>query len=215
MRTNIAIAVIVLFTTGMLLGWEIGVVSQAPPGTGRLVAIVVASRDIPPGTRLDHPEKWLTKRMYLRESAPLDAFSRLGDLRDQLVRERVHQWEPCTARFLAHAVPIAVPVPGSRAVTVEVCDLPAHLVPVLPGSRADLVYTGPDFVTEKVGSVLFVESAMILAVTRIEPATPAEKNDNRFRVTFALAQADANRVLWASEHGKLTLLTRRPNDVEQ
>jgi Flp pilus assembly protein CpaB len=209
----IAIALIVTFTAGMLLGWEIGVASRSvETDSSLLMPIVVAIKDIPAGTRLDEPQKWLTKRMFLKESAPLDAFSRLGDLRGQLVRERVRAWEPCTARYLAHAVPISVPAPGSRAVTVAVRDLPPPSVPTLPGGRADVVYSGPDRETGEVGAVLLVENVLVLAVNRIEPAGTAAKHQVRHSVTVALAAEDADRLLWAADHGSLTLLPRVPNN---
>src|SRR5262249_59419793 len=102
---------------------------RARPPRGPVTASVAAARDTPVGTRLDDPGKWLTKRQYFRESAPLDAFSRLGDLRGQVVQERIRQGEPCTARYLAHDAPIGIPLPRSRAVTVPLPALPPQFPP--------------------------------------------------------------------------------------
>jgi Flp pilus assembly protein CpaB len=209
-KTNIAIAIILVFTAGMLLGWEIGIASQAGKAEP-LVPVLVARQDIPAGTFLDDVSSLFMRKMYHPDSAPPSHFSQLGELRKHFLTRDLRAGEPCTPNDIQQIG--SFPPRSLRAVTVQFrngVDMPPA---IYPGDRVNVVLFHKDpqgkesiqTLLENV-CVLAVNSISVTPVAEGEPAVPNSV------VTLGANRQGAALLIWGKTKGRLSITLRRPGD---
>jgi hypothetical protein len=95
-KTSIACTFLVLYTAGLLLGWEIGTSSKK--ADYNYVAVFVATADLPSGMVMSTPEKFYTVIQCPRGLEPPGAITHLEQIRGRVVVRRVAQGEAFVSR---------------------------------------------------------------------------------------------------------------------
>jgi pilus assembly protein CpaB len=104
--------------------------------------------------------------------------------------------------------------PGKRAVTVRVDDVRGVAGFIQPGDRVDvvLIRTGTETKTNESYSDVILQSAKVLAIDQIT-AERTDKPTIAKAVTLEVGEEDAQKILLASDIGRLTLVLRQPHEA--
>ncbi|MGH3883924.1 MAG: SAF domain-containing protein [Pseudonocardiaceae bacterium] len=182
-------------TAAVLVG--VAVVLAMTPGTGSAVEVVVAARDLAPGTVLEETE--VTMRGLPSPVVPDGAARIPATVLGRTLAAPVRRGEPLTdvrltGPDLARTVPVS---PDAVSVPLRLAD-PDIAALLHPGAAVDVVTVGE----RQDEPVVLARSARVLAVLEAGPRTGAR--DGRL-VLVALDPAAATRVAAASLSQTLTV----------
>jgi len=182
------------------------------------VNIVVASADIPLGTRLELEDMRLSP---WPESLPLEGRLEEADLGQLVGRGTIYPIsmnEPILESKLApvgSGAGLAPTIPeGMRAVSVRVNEIIGVAGFILPGTRVDVILSGVPDVGEMDRAKAFLENVTVLSAGQnLERGSSGEPQDVQV-VTLLVSPADAQALALAQESGSIQLALRNPLDLE-
>jgi Flp pilus assembly protein CpaB len=158
--------------------------------------VLVAAEDLPFGTLLNDPPSQLKKVGFLRETVPPGAVSNPEELRNKVLGRAIPKNTPVTLQDLSMP-------PGMRAMTFKTILEGSGFL--LPGSRIDLIFEGPDLDDPKKSvRKTFVEDLLVLAVNS------ASRPDYTTEVTVAVSPAEAEQIAAAQNRGRLMVTLHQP-----
>ena len=224
MNWKALVIALVLGSTGLALLFQYKQRFEARVGGGPQVGVLIATRDIPMGTRLTAemlgirplPQSYLEER-HIRAGET----QRIVGLR---VRSRVRAnesilWSDLAtsagdARSLAELV-----TPGMRAVAIPATLSSAFEGLLQPGDRVDALLT-----VKKEGSgeritIPLLQNLLVLALgedvggERLDKSQAGAGRYQRATVTLGAAIEQAQMLAFAAAHGELTLTLRNPEDL--
>jgi pilus assembly protein CpaB len=185
------------------------------------VPVVVASRTLQVGERLTRDDVRLVA--WPAKNQVPGAFADPKTVIDRGVIETVGENEPITNRKVAGAeqgagLPPVIP-PGMRAVSVRVNDVVGVAGWVLAGTRVDVLVSVNDDGTggrKEAMARVVVSNVMVLSAGQ-NVNTEETKQGAAQKVavvTLAVLPEDAERVVLATNEGKISLALRNPMDVD-
>lgn len=182
--------------------------------------VAQAKHEIAFGAKLDAKDNFTMKaRSHFEDRGapiPEDAFSSAKDATGMIAIQTIRKGEILSAsQFRAHAggsVLSSIVSPNMRAITVRVDDVVGVAGFLLPGSQVDVIATSRDQGSVRgVSARTIVENLKVLAV---DQQTTADKDSTtKVRaVTLEASPRDAERIVAATQEGKLQLSLRAPLD---
>jgi pilus assembly protein CpaB len=192
-----------------------------------LAEVLVAGRDIDPGTKLTAADFKIIK--IEKAAVNIAAYGDSGMLAGRVNRIQLVQGQPVVERMLAPvgtAGGLQGVIPdGFRAMTIQIDEFTGVAGFVSPGARVDLLARVPEL--ESQGSVArtIVQNLEILAVGSFltmpaeAPKDPAAPDQQQARpparsVTLLVTPADAERIDLAASTGQARLVLRSATDTE-
>ncbi|MCU7934954.1 MAG: Flp pilus assembly protein CpaB [Candidatus Thiodiazotropha sp. (ex Dulcina madagascariensis)] len=176
--------------------------------------VVVATADLPVGTKLDATH--LKVIPLPREAISAGNLTSLDDVIGRVVTQPLYSGEILLEKRLTlheGGSPLAVVIEsGKRALTVRVNDVIGVAGFLLPGSRVDVVSTKRGSGNRSTVSKTIVENLKVLAV---DQTVSSDKNDPVIvrAVTLEVTPKQAELVVKATEEGKVQLTLRNPLDM--
>lgn len=175
--------------------------------------VVVAARDLDPGTRVDDS---MVKLAEFPAGSPLkDPLANVADATDRIVLARMTAGEPVLASKLAapgeRGVLSAVLPAGHRAITVKVNEIAGVAGFTLPGSYVDLMVHTSDEANKPVSKIV-LERILVLAIAQDVQSGDKPKVVNA--VTLEVTPEQAERIDLARAVGALSLVLRNQGDKE-
>jgi pilus assembly protein CpaB len=216
-------AVIAVLGSGLVFVYVKGADARAMQGQAP-VEVLKAVAPIDPGETLDQAQA--AGKLEL-QTVPADqildgALSSIGDLGDSVALSRVFANEQITgAKFGSAGQQDAFPLPnGMIAISVNLTDTGRVAGFVTPGSKVALFVNGAIGAEGEEGARLLLPEVQVVAVAQTTVTTATTTNDEgtqtteelpRTLFTLAVSQSDAERVIFASNHGELSfgLLTEK------
>jgi pilus assembly protein CpaB len=221
MRSNSLIVLVVAIVLGgvaaiLARNW---LVSHTQASTEAAGTIVVAAAPLPFGTPLTSQN--ITEIAWSAAALPEGAFTSTRDLlKDgkRMALASIARNEPILRDKITlpnqPATLSSVLDPGKRAVTVRVDDVRGVAGFIQPGDRVDvvLIRTEAESRSNESYSDVILQSAKVLAIDQVtgertERATIAKA------VTLEVAPEDAQKILLASNIGRLSLILRQPAEA--
>jgi len=175
--------------------------------------VVIASMDIPLATKLQ--EQHLTTVVLPRRVVSSGAFENIEDVTGKVARGQIFKGEILnTARLASHAegsTLAAIIEPKKRAVTIRSNDIIGVAGFLLPGNRVDVLASKKVKKEAKVTTVL--KDIKVLAV---DQTARTDKNDPVIvrAVTLELLPKEAEKIVKATDEGKVQLALRNPLEEE-
>jgi pilus assembly protein CpaB len=209
------------WVSAALLTWFLYSTAVAPK-TEKTVPVVVATHDMPAGTKLRKsdlrvvqiPEKSLPKTAVLEDNLAVD----------RVLLFPINTNEPFTAVKLtstSRAEGLASTIePGMRAVSVPINDTSGAGGLVMPRSHVDVLFTRPGSMSEAVTSTI-VENVMVMSVGRATEVVPNATIDPRAArptnqaATLLVTPEQAKKIELAKNEGKISLSLRNPLDSSE
>lgn len=171
--------------------------APAAPHADATVPVVVAARDLPPGTVLTRAD--LTTASYASDAAPLGVVADPQRLLHRILAGGVRTREPLTdARLVGPGVTALLPA-GQVAAPVRLADLAVAAL-VHTGDRVDVLATVADAPSAEV----IAEGALVVATTE------ADEQSGAGLLLLAVDQATAARLAAAATAATLTVTLPRP-----
>jgi pilus assembly protein CpaB len=185
------------------------------------VPVVVATKILPVGTRLT-PDDVRLAAWPVKSQVP-GAFADLKTVLDRGVVEPIGENEPITARKVAGpesgaGLPPVIP-PGMRAVSVRVNEVVGVAGYVMAGTRVDVLVSARNDGTSS-GRAPMARTVVsnVMVLTNGTNVSTEEGRDGQAQlarvVTLAVLPEDAERIVLATNEGKISLALRNPLDVE-
>ena len=180
--------------------------------------IVVASKPLKFGVVLAADD--LTEVPWAATAIPDGAFATKGDLLksgQRVVLSAIERSEPVLRSKISGpgeraALSTLLPV-GKRAVTVRVDDVRGVAGFILPGDFVDVVLIGEDGSQRRENySEILVQNLKVLAVDQLASERPEQPTVPK-AVTLEVTPEQAQKILLATNIGKLSLTLRRPADA--
>jgi pilus assembly protein CpaB len=186
------------------------------------VPVVVATREIPVGTRLTTDD--LKVVAWPSRTQVPGAFAESKQLVDRGVIAPIGPNEPVTATRVAGpeagaGLPPMIPA-GMRAISVRVNEVVGVAGFVLPGTRVDVLVAVDDDgdetnKKEPMARTVVSNVQVLTAGTRYDQTEAKDGKAQRSTVvTLAVLPADGERVALAANEGQLSLVLRNPLDVD-
>lgn len=175
-------------------------------------AVVVASKNIPAGTKLT--EEFLTVKQLPAQTVPKDYPESIEGLKKRIVKTTILPEEIITESRLvgqgaAGGLPIIIP-PGHRAITIKVDEVFGVGGFINPGDHVDIVAIIKRSEDQNFSRTILQDVLILAAGDKIlDPnvvADPAPKVVSQ--VTVALSPQDAEKLALAHEMGSLHLVLR-------
>ena len=214
-RTSIwsVFAILAALATGLAVYSYLAYVRSRLPISGSLVSMVVASRDINPGTVLtpsmlesvDHPSRYL----------PKGAFADVEGVIGKVVTVPVFRSEPIVARKLAGKGGLSSIVPpGMRAYSLSVTSGSALGFTPKPGDRVDVLATFPREVMGEATTVTlmtFKEVASAGAYStsasgKVASQLGVDRPAGSMGLTLFVTPEEAEKLAMAEAMGRLTVI---------
>lgn len=214
-RTSIwgALAVIAALATGLAVYSYLSWLRSQIPLSGRLVPIVVAARDIEPGTVIDpsmitiarHPER------YLPSGALSDEKKAIGSV----VRIPIFEGEAVTSRKLGRTGGLSSVVPpGSRAYSLIIPSGAGLGFLPKPGDRVDVIATFPREVLGEATSVTVLRAKEVAAVSMSNGGSSSVAGklgiegaaQTGASITLFVTPSEAEKLAMAESLGRITLV---------
>jgi pilus assembly protein CpaB len=192
---------------------------QASTGVATVVMkqIVVAAENIPLGTRLDASK---LRTIPWPAGAPVvGMFTNVGDCANRALITNVSENEPILDKKLAPVeagggMPATIPE-GMRAVSVAVNEVVGVAGFVIPGTMVDVLVTGVQ--TGPTGGSItrtILEDVKVLAAGQKTEQDREGKPQTVPVITLLVTPENANRLIMASNAGKIQLALRNTIDVK-
>lgn len=182
--------------------------------TAQSVSIVVATRDLTIGSKLDSSSVKLMR--WSRDSIPPGAFTDSTQLMDKFIKTGFAENEPIVASRLfggeknAGVLPLLIPV-GMRAITIPVDEVADIAGFVLPNAHVDVIIsaaTGDKNLTK-----IVMQNLLVLAIAQDIQVT-GDKAEVVHVVTLLATPEEAERLVVASREGSLHFALRNYEDTK-
>ncbi|WP_224392367.1 SAF domain-containing protein [Pseudonocardia sp. ICBG1293] len=176
------------------------VVALLPAPGAERVPVLVAARDLGPGTALGPADVLVAA--WPPALAPAGALTTSAAVTGRLLAGPVTAGEPIgELRLVGPALAVAAGGPDASAVPLRPAD-PAVAALLSPGSRVDVVAAGPD------GARVLAARAGVVAVLPPAPGAAGARADPGPLVLVALPEAEATAVAAATLAGEVTVTLR-------
>jgi pilus assembly protein CpaB len=190
--------------------------SAVAPQQEKMVRVVVATHDMPPGTLLRQSDLKLVSAPArdIAKGVVFDAKNAVNRallvplyLNEPVLLSKLS--EPTTAEGMS-----AVIAPGYRAVAVPITDATGVAGLVQPNARVDVLFTRPGSMAEAITSTI-LQNVKVLATGHQTPTgqTADTRTVRQPVVTLLLTPADAQKLELAKNQGKISLSLRNPTDT--
>lgn len=179
--------------------------------------VVAAATDIAVGTKLE--EKDLRLMKMLETDLPPGVYRNTADVVGRGVVVPMSKGELVLASKLAASaagagLPSLVPT-GMRAVSVKVNDVIAVAGFVTPGTRVDVVLTGqPKESTEPITTTVLENVQVLAAGQKLQKNQQGEAQQVTV-ITLMVNPDDAQKLIMASQEGRIQLALRNPLDTDK
>ncbi len=181
----------------------------------QLVAIAVATRNLPLGSKLDSTA--IAMVPWPRDHLPAGAITDPAALRDRIVKVSIAADQPIVKSALydgaptSGLLPLMIP-PGMRAMSVPVDEVSGVAGFVMPHARVDvLVAIHSPKGTESPKAKIVLENVEVLAIAQELEGSDRQPQVVRV-VTLLVTPDEAERLALASREGTLRLAIRRYDD---
>lgn len=202
----------------------LAIAAQSPPAPVAVewTELVVAKADLASGERIS--DKNMAVRRVPREYAPAEALrvEQFDDFRGRRLAHAVRAGDPLPPSVLERIESVTIAgqlAPGARALTIAVDEVNAISGLLQPGDRIDLHVsvrrTDPmaSGMTQGEVTTRVLENIKVLATGRQVRAVASDSNARPFTaVTVEVKPEQAQRLIVAQRHGRLTALLRPHED---
>lgn len=200
-----------------LLTWFLYANTVAPKKE-KTAAVVVAARDMPPGTLLRQADLKLVR--YPEDRLPKGALLQVKDGVSRVALFPVTTGEPLLASKLSTPTAtegVAATIEtGYRAVSVQITDATGVAGLIQPNSHVDVLFTRPGSMIEASTSTILQNVKVLSTGRSLQTGAPADPRAVRSPVvTLVLTPADAQKLELAKNQGKISLSLRNPLDPTQ
>jgi pilus assembly protein CpaB len=186
----------------------------------RIVAgedVIVAADDLQVGTKIE--EKDIRYVRFPSENLPVGVFHIKSKVIGRGVILPISRGEFILTNKLAaenagSGLPALIP-PGMRAVSVRVNDTTSVAGFVLPGTRVDVLLTGNPSGSNEQQTTTVLENVAVLATGQRLERNAAGEPQMAPVITLLLSLDDAQKLILASNQGKIQLALRNPLDTQQ
>jgi pilus assembly protein CpaB len=216
-RHRVLVTFAVAWLAALALSWWV-YRSNSAPQKRDAVSIVVATRDLPVGKRVDKTDVKLAT--VDRANIPKGAFLKTTDVTDRPLSVAVATNEPVLATKLAAKGSgeglTALIEPGARAISVQVNEISGVSGFVQPGTRVDVLFTR-QFSNGDAATTTILQNVKVLAYGKqLEaPAKFDPKDTSKPTVaTLLVTQAQAEKLVLAMQRGKIQLVLRNALDEQ-
>lgn len=213
-----------------LLTWLLWAGTKAPK-TDKTVPVVAATHDMPAGWRLRKTDLKTVK--VIDKDVPRTAVLDEKTALDRVLLFPVNSSEVLTVSRLtslngAEGLPATIE-PGKRAISIPFTDQTGVAGLIQPRSHVDVLFTRPGSMTEAVTTTV-LENVVVLSIGRntevtpsyvvsgsgaVTPTTPVVSTASSTATraaTLMVTPAEARKLEWARNQGKLSLSLRNPLD---
>jgi pilus assembly protein CpaB len=177
--------------------------------------IVVASRDMPLGTRIHKSDIRIIEA--LDKTLPKGALFEEKEAVDRALLFPVAAFEPLTNFKLtsnggADGIPSTIEA-GMRAIAVQISDTSGVAGLIQPNSRVDVLFTRPGSMTEAITAVI-LQNVKVLAIgSKVSVNQILDPKASKMPVaTLLVSPEDAQKLELAKNEGKISLMLRNPLD---
>jgi pilus assembly protein CpaB len=205
------------WVSAALLTWFVYATAAAPKSE-KQVRVVVAARDMAPGSLVRPADLKLVN--YPEKDAPKNVVLKAADALNRVTLFPVQANEPLLATKLSGTTNMeglsSTIDPGYRAVAVQITDQSGVAGLIQTNSRVDVLFTRPGTMLEASTSTI-LQNVKVLSVGRLT-ATGATVDPRAQRspvVTLVLTPEDAQKLELAKNEGKISLSLRNPLDNTQ
>lgn len=177
--------------------------------------IVVASRDMPIGTRLRKSDIHLAEA--LDKNLPKGALYDEKQVIDRALLFPVGANEPLTNFKLtssggADGIPSTIEA-GMRAISVQISDTSGVAGLIQPNSRVDVLFTRPGSMTEAVTAVILQDIKVLAIGRQVQMGQTLDPKAPKMPVaTLLVTPEDAQKLELAKNEGRISLTLRNPLD---
>lgn len=218
-RSRLLILAVIAFTLSLAITYlSYRVLAERATPPDQFIDVVVATRDVPVGTRLDASDVKLA-----RWPASLPLEGRLGepDLARIEGRGTIHSLamnEPVLESKLAPAgsgAGLAPTIPeGMRAMSVRVNEVIGVAGFILPGTRVDVILSGSPDGGDIERAKAFLENIAVLSAGQNLERDASGEPQNVQVVTLLVSPEEAQALALAQGNGNIQLALRNPLDLE-
>jgi pilus assembly protein CpaB len=186
-------------------------------GKQDMVPVLVAAKNLDQGTKLDKIEEQFVRKPFPRESLPPEYVDDPSMLKDKVLQRSLRAGSHCTSADVTPRNTIELPIDQktgapykAMAIKVTADSIVSGLV--LPGSRVDIIHVD-QLPNGKTATSIILQNVLVVSVD-----TTTERPDDRGSikgaqtVTLAVKQREGMVLAGATEHGRVTLMLRDPND---
>ena len=179
--------------------------------------VIVAADDIQVGARIEEHDVRTAK--FPTSGLPSGAYSRRSQVLGRGVIIPISKGEFILPTKLApenagSGLPSLIP-PGMRAVSVRVNEVVSVAGFVGPGTRVDILLTGPPNGSTEPQTTTVLQNVAVIASGHTLERNAAGEAQNTPVITLLTSPEDAERVTLASSEGKIQLVLRNPLDTHQ
>lgn len=179
--------------------------------------VIVAADDLQVGTKIE--EKDIKYVRFPSEALPAGVFHIRSKVIGRGVVLPISKGEFILTNKLAAenagaGLPALIP-PGMRAVSVRVNDTTSVAGFVLPGTRVDVLLTGNPAGSNDQQTTTVLENVAVLAAGQRLERNAAGEPQMAPVITLLLSLDDAQKLILASNQGKIQLALRNPLDTQQ
>jgi len=210
MKPKTIVLMIVAVGFGLVAAWattRIGAVPQT-----ETVDVLVATKDIAPGSSLKDPQAFFKAKPFLKDQAPKNAINDIGQLKGKMVIKPIKADTFCTAADLGEKYGLEVSK-GMRAIAVPVTSAAVAGGFVLPNSRVDVVLTSREGGNlPKAETIL--QNMRVLAVDAISRTEAGKDSYVPTTVTLEMSPDEALKLASAKDRGRIELVLRPFEDAE-
>lgn len=208
------LAILAALGTGVAVYSYLSWLRSQVPVSGKLVPMVVAARDLEPGTSLE--ESMLKIVQHPQPYLPSGAVSDEAKVVGQVLTVPVLEGEPITTRKVGRSGGFSSLIPpGTRAYSLSISSGSGLGFLPKPGDRVDVIVTFPQEVLGEATSMTILQGKEIAAVT-----TPSESRgrevagrlgidavtDSGISLTLFVTPVEAERLAMAESLGKITIV---------
>jgi pilus assembly protein CpaB len=216
---NIGIAVILAAFAGLLTIIYVSSYKRHVQHGEQNVTVLVAARDIPAGTTGAEvvEQHYLSSESIARRSRVPGAISKPDDLNNLVVTQQIFRGEQVTTRSFGTQTELGIR--AQLRANERAFALPGDANQLLAGTlkegdHVDVVATWnwPESATHHVAKVILRNVLVLQAPEAPSESSKLTSGDQNFNVQLRVTDAQSQRLLWASENGKLYLELRPPAD---
>jgi pilus assembly protein CpaB len=216
-RHRVLVAFAVAWAAALALSWWV-YRTNAAPAKRDVVSIVVATKDLPVGKRVDKTDVKLAT--IDRVNLPKGAFVKTADVVDRAISVAMTTNEPILGNKLTPKGSgeglTALIEPGTRAVSVQVNEISGVSGFIQPGTRVDVLFTR-QFSNGDAATTTILQNVKVLAYgkqleapARIDPRDTTKPTV----ATLLVTQDQAQKLVLAMQRGKIQLVLRNALDEE-
>jgi pilus assembly protein CpaB len=216
-RHRILIAFAVAWLSALALSWWVYRTNAAPQKRD-VVSIVVATKDLPLGKRVEQTDVKLAA--VDRQNLPKGAFLKTADVVDRATSVPMTTNEPILATKLAAKGSgeglTSLIEPGTRAISVQVNEISGVSGFIQPGTRVDVLFTR-QFSNGDAATTTILQNVKVIAYGKqLEPPAKVDPRDTSKPTvaTLLVTQDQAQKLALAMQRGKIQLVLRNALDEE-